>query len=50
VIEIIGESKELNKKILNNYLDLFNFKNLDVVTAKRVFITTFLMRGGKKNY
>ena len=39
--EFLGENTELSMKVLENFVDNFNFKNLHIIQALRVFLSTF---------
>ncbi len=49
--EFLGENTELSMKVLEYFVDNFNFKNLHIIESLRVFLSTFeLPKEGQKIY
>lgn len=45
MIEVLGSHKEEHVKILENYIDTFDFTGLSVVESLRLLVSNFLLFG-----
>ena len=43
--DLLGDNSEIYLKVLKNYTDLFNFKDLDFIKSLRIYLSTFRLPG-----